>query len=124
MRGHFNVNGFNIFLSYEMGFPYGVDFSRGYPRYMIGETTTIDLLNRKEADLFMVIAADPGAHFPAGANMHLVDIPRNPDRYTLGTHHRAGRYCTAWNLHWFGNPRNQLSNGFSSNSHEKGHRST
>jgi formylmethanofuran dehydrogenase subunit B len=75
MRGHFNVNGFNIFLSYEMGFPYGVDFSRGYPRYMIGETTTIDLLNRKEADLFMVIAADPGAHFPAGANMHLVDIP-------------------------------------------------
>ena len=75
MRGHFNVNGFNIFMSYEMGFPYGVDFARGYPRYMIGETTTIDLLNRKEADLFMVIAADPGAHFPAGANMHLVDIP-------------------------------------------------
>ena len=75
MRGHFNVNGFNIFMSYEMGFPYGVDFCRGYPRYMIGETTTIDLLNRKEADLFMVIAADPGAHFPAGANMHLVDIP-------------------------------------------------
>lgn len=75
MRGHFNVNGFNIFLVYEMGFPYGVDFCRGYPRYMIGETTTIDLLNRKEPDVFMVIAADPGAHFPAGALAHLADIP-------------------------------------------------
>lgn len=75
MRGHFNVNGFNIFMSYEMGFPYGVDFARGYPRYMIGETTTIDLLNRKECDVFMVIAADPGAHFPGGALAHLADIP-------------------------------------------------
>ena len=49
--------------------------SRGYPRYMIGETTTIDLLNRKEVDVFLVIAADPGAHFPGGANMHLAEIP-------------------------------------------------
>lgn len=75
MRGHFNVNGFNIFMSYEMGFPYGVDFSRGYPRYMNGETNTIDLLTRKEVDVFMVIAADPGAHFPGGAVKHLADIP-------------------------------------------------
>lgn len=75
MRGHFNVNGFNIFMAYEMGFPFGVDFSRGYPRYMMGETNTIDLLTREEPDVFMVIAADPGAHFPSGANRHLADIP-------------------------------------------------
>lgn len=75
MRGHFNVNGFNIFMSYEMGFPYGVDFARGYPRYMNGETNTIDLLTRKECDVFMVIAADPGAHFPGGAVKHLAEIP-------------------------------------------------
>jgi len=75
MRGHFNVNGFNIFMSFEMGFPYGVDFSRGYPRYMNGETNTIDLLTREEPDVFMVIAADPGAHFPGGANRHLANIP-------------------------------------------------
>ncbi|MCL2156569.1 MAG: formylmethanofuran dehydrogenase subunit B [Methanobrevibacter sp.] len=75
MRGHFNVNGFNIFMSFEMGFPYGVDFSRGYPRYMNGETNTIDLLTREEVDVFMVIAADPGAHFPGGANRHLANIP-------------------------------------------------
>jgi formylmethanofuran dehydrogenase subunit B len=75
MRGHYNVNGFNIFMSYEMGFPYGVDFCRGYPRYIIGETTTIEILNRKECDVFMVIAADPGAHFPKGSNMRLTEIP-------------------------------------------------
>jgi formylmethanofuran dehydrogenase subunit B len=75
MRGHFNVNGFNIFMAYEMGFPFGVDFARGYPRYMLGETNTIDLLTREEPDVFMVIAADPGAHFPGGANKHLVNIP-------------------------------------------------
>ena len=75
MRGHFNVNGFNIFMAFEMGFPYGVDFSRGYQRYMNGETNTIDLLTRKECDVFMVIAADPGAHYPGGAVKHLAEIP-------------------------------------------------
>ena len=75
MRGHFNVNGFNIFMAYETGWAFGVDFCRGYGRYMMGETNTIDLLVRKEPDCFMVIAADPGAHFPNGANQHLADIP-------------------------------------------------
>jgi len=75
MRGHYNVNGFNIFMSFETAFPYGVDFARGYQRYMNGETNTIDLLTRKECDVFMVIAADPGAHYPGGAVKHLAEIP-------------------------------------------------
>jgi len=75
MRGRFNVNGFNIFMSFEMGFPYGVDFSRGYPRYMDGETNAIDLLIREEADVFMVMAADPKTYFPKEATRHLVNIP-------------------------------------------------
>ena len=40
MRGHFNVNGFNIFMAYETGWAFGVDFCRGYGRYMMGETNT------------------------------------------------------------------------------------
>lgn len=63
MRGHFNVNGFNIFMAYETGWAFGVDFCRGYGRYMLGETNTIDLLERKEPDCFMVIAADHGWFF-------------------------------------------------------------
>ena len=64
MRGFFNVSGFNIALTSETGYPYGVDFSRGYPRFMVGETTTIDLLNRREPDFFMAISADSGVQFP------------------------------------------------------------
>jgi len=75
MRGFFNVSGFNIALTSETGYPYGVDFSRGYPRFMVGETTTIDLLNRREPDFFMAISADPGVQFPGYTIKHLVDIP-------------------------------------------------
>lgn len=75
MRGFFNVNGFNIAMTTQTGYPYGVDFARGYPRYMVGETTTIDLLNRREPDFFMAIAADPGVQFPGYSIKHLVDIP-------------------------------------------------
>ena len=75
MKGFFNVNGFNMALTTETGYPYGVDYSRGYPRYMVGETTTIDLLNRREPDFFMAVAADPGVQFPGYTIKHLVDIP-------------------------------------------------
>jgi formylmethanofuran dehydrogenase subunit B len=75
MRGFFNVNGFNIAMTTQTGYPYGVDFSRGYPRYMVGETTTIDLLNRREPDFFLAVAADPGVQFPGYSIRHLVDIP-------------------------------------------------
>lgn len=75
MRGFFNVSGFNMAMTSETGYPYGVDFARGYPRYMIGETTTIDLLNRREADFFMTVSADPAIQFPGYTIKHLVDIP-------------------------------------------------
>ncbi|WP_323737303.1 formylmethanofuran dehydrogenase subunit B [Methanosphaera sp. ISO3-F5] len=75
MRGFFNVSGFNIALTSETGYPYGVDFSRGYPRFMVGETTTIDLLNRREPDFFMAISADPGVQFPGYSIQHLTQIP-------------------------------------------------
>ncbi len=75
MRGFFNVNGFNITMTSLTGYPYAVDFARGYPRYMIGETTTIDLLNRREVDFFLAVAADPGVQFPGYSLRQLVDIP-------------------------------------------------
>lgn len=75
MRGFFNVSGFNIALTSETGYPYGVDFSRGYPRFMVGETTTIDLLNRREPDFFLAISADPGVQFPGYTIQHLTQIP-------------------------------------------------
>jgi len=75
MRGHFNVTGANAVMSWTTGYPFGVNFSRGYPVYGPGEYTAMDVLVRKECDSVVVLASDPGAHFPASASSHLKDVP-------------------------------------------------
>lgn len=75
MRGHGNVAGVEQVLSWQTGFPFAVNFSRGYPRYNPGEFTAVDLLARGEVDAAFIIASDPGAHFPAAATEHLRKIP-------------------------------------------------
>lgn len=75
MRGHYNVNGFNQVATWVTGYPYGVDFSRGYPRYNPGETASNDVLQRGETDMMINIASDAGAHFPQKAVQHMAKIP-------------------------------------------------
>ena len=75
MRGHFNVTGANVVFTWQSGYPYGVDFSLGYPRYNPGETTCMDILLRGESDAALVIAADPGATFPRRAVEHMTKTP-------------------------------------------------
>jgi formylmethanofuran dehydrogenase subunit B len=75
MRGHFNVAGANTVTTWQTGYPYAVDFSRGYPRYNPGEFTSVDLLARGETDAALIIASDPAAHFPIDAARHLAKIP-------------------------------------------------
>ncbi len=75
MRGHFNVTGFSEVLCWQSGFPFATDFSRGYPRYNPGETAANDVLQRKEADAALIIAADPVAHFPQKSVEHFASIP-------------------------------------------------
>ncbi|RLI08663.1 formylmethanofuran dehydrogenase subunit B [Candidatus Bathyarchaeota archaeon] len=75
MRGHYNVAGANTVTAWQTGYPYAVDFSRGYPRYNPGEYTAVDLLARGEADAALIVASDPAAHFPADAARHLARIP-------------------------------------------------
>jgi len=75
MRGHYNVTGFNQVCTWESGYPFCVDFSGGEPRYNPGETGANDLLQNKEADAMMVIASDPGAHFPQRALERMAEIP-------------------------------------------------
>jgi formylmethanofuran dehydrogenase subunit B len=57
VRGHGNVTGADNVVSWQTGFPFGVNFARGYPRFSPGEFTTVDLLTRGEADAALVIAA-------------------------------------------------------------------
>lgn len=75
MRGHWNVYGSNEVFTWITGYPYAVDFSRGIAFYNPGETTSIDILRRKECDACLVVASDPGAHFPRACASHLASIP-------------------------------------------------
>ncbi|HEX9261372.1 MAG TPA: molybdopterin-dependent oxidoreductase [Candidatus Bathyarchaeia archaeon] len=75
MRGHFNVTGADVVSAWQTGYPYGVDFSLGYPKYNPGETTCMDVLLRGENDASLVIAADPGANFPKRAVENMVKHP-------------------------------------------------
>jgi formylmethanofuran dehydrogenase subunit B len=75
MRGHFNVTGADTVFTWQTGYPYAVDFSRGYPRYNPGETSIVDILMRKESDAALVVASDPVGNLPRPAVEHLVRSP-------------------------------------------------
>jgi formylmethanofuran dehydrogenase subunit B len=75
VRGHGNVTGADNVVSWQTGFPFGINFGRGYPRFNPGEWTTVDLLSRGEADAALIIASDPASNFPKAAIEHLKRIP-------------------------------------------------
>ena len=75
LRGHCNVAGFNQIASYMYGFPFGLDFSRGFPRYNPGEYTAVDLLREKDVDAAFILSADLVSHFPADCAKYLAEIP-------------------------------------------------
>lgn len=75
VRGHGNVTGADNVVSWQTGYPFGVNFSRGYPRFNPGEFTTVDTLSRGDADAAMIIASDPASNFPKAATAHLHRIP-------------------------------------------------
>lgn len=75
MRGHGNVTGADNVVSWQTGYPFGVNLGRGYPRFNPGEFTTADTLARKEADAAMIVASDPMANFSQPAREHLARIP-------------------------------------------------
>ena len=75
VRGHGNVTGADNVVSWQTGYPFGVNFNRGYPRFNPGEYTTVDVLARGEADAALGSAADPASNFPKRAIGHLKRIP-------------------------------------------------
>ena len=75
MRGHFNVNGANMVFLWQTGFPFAVDFSRGYPDYSPGVTSVIEMLTRNECDAALIVSSDPAANFPIEAAKNLLSNP-------------------------------------------------
>ncbi len=74
MRGHGNVTGADNVVTWSTGYPFGVNLSRGYPRFNPGEFTTSDTLGRGEADAALIIASDPMSNFSQPARDHLAKI--------------------------------------------------
>jgi formylmethanofuran dehydrogenase subunit B len=75
MRGHGNVAGIDNVLGWQTGYPFGVNFSLGYPRFSPGEYTAVDVLSRGEADAALIVASDPVSSLPARAARRLSEIP-------------------------------------------------
>ncbi|HSL96838.1 MAG TPA: formylmethanofuran dehydrogenase subunit B [Thermoleophilia bacterium] len=75
MRGHGNVTGADQVLTWTSGYPFAVSYARGYPQFSPGEFTAVDMLARRAADAAVILASDPGAHFPRPAAAHLERIP-------------------------------------------------
>lgn len=75
MRGHYNVAGANTVTTWQTGYPYAVDFSRGYPRYNPGEFTSVDMFAKGEVDSSLIIASDPVSNFPVDSARHIFKIP-------------------------------------------------
>jgi formylmethanofuran dehydrogenase subunit B len=75
MRGHGNVTGSDMVMRWTTGYPFGVNLSRGYPRFNPGEFSTVDLLVRGDVDAVLVLGADPGATMPQPGIDHLARVP-------------------------------------------------
>ena len=75
MRGHGNVTGIDNVLAWQTGYPFGVNFSLGYPRFNPGEYTAVDVLSRGEADAALIVASDPVSSLPGKAARRLSEIP-------------------------------------------------
>jgi formylmethanofuran dehydrogenase subunit B len=74
-RGHGNVSGGDQVINWSTGYPFGVNFNLGYPRFNPGEFTTVDTLCSGAADAAMFIASDPASNFPKAAIEHMKRIP-------------------------------------------------
>ena len=75
LHSHCNVVGFNQVASYMYGYPFGLDFTRGYPRFNPGEFTTVDMLRERDVDAALVVCSDLISNLPADCAAYLAKIP-------------------------------------------------
>ena len=75
MRGHYNVAGANQVFTWCTGYPYSIDFSRGYPRYNPGEFSSVEVLLKNQVDVSLIVASDPASNFPAASVKNMFKHP-------------------------------------------------
>jgi formylmethanofuran dehydrogenase subunit B len=75
LRDDGNARGAEDVLAWQTGFPAAVSFARGHPRANPGELSAAALLERREIDAALVVAADPLEHLPPAAAERLRELP-------------------------------------------------
>ncbi|MCE9564769.1 MAG: formylmethanofuran dehydrogenase subunit B [Planctomycetes bacterium] len=75
MRRYGDVAGADSVLAWQTGYPFGVNLSRGYPRYNPGEFTGPEMLARGEPDACLIVGGETAVDFPPAAFDHLRRIP-------------------------------------------------
>jgi formylmethanofuran dehydrogenase subunit B len=75
MGGPGNRTGAENVLTWQTGYPFAVNFARGYPRFGPGEYTADDALGRGEGDAALIVVDDPMSYLIAPAREHLTRVP-------------------------------------------------
>ncbi|MEM8945191.1 MAG: formylmethanofuran dehydrogenase subunit B [Planctomycetota bacterium] len=75
MRNRGDAAGSDGVLSWQTGYPMGVNLARGYPRYNPGEHNANALLERQEVDAAIVVGADSVGRLSLAARSRLQAIP-------------------------------------------------
>lgn len=70
-----DVTGADSVLCWQTGYPFAVNFARGYPRYNPGEFTANHLLERGEVDACLFVGSESTSLFSPAAQLHLKQIP-------------------------------------------------
>ena len=75
MRIAGDVSGADSVLCWQTGYPFSVNLARGYPRYGPEEYSAGDILERREADVAVLIGSSRLDRFSSAALNHLEQIP-------------------------------------------------
>lgn len=75
IRAAGNVTGGDRVMTWQTGYPFAVNFARGFPRYGPGEFTVEDVLARGEADAALLVGGVASERLSDAAMDHLRRIP-------------------------------------------------
>lgn len=75
IRAAGNITGGDRTMTWQTGYPFGVNFARGFPRFGPGEYTANDLLARAEPDAVLIVGGVEHEWLDETALAHLAKIP-------------------------------------------------
>ena len=75
MRGSGDVTGADTVLAWQTGYPFSVNLGRGYPRYNPGEFTALNMLERREVDVCLMLGSHGVRRFTTAGRAELEKIP-------------------------------------------------